>query len=47
MFNGDENKKSPIASKANRFGLLYGWRWLSRRRPATSRTTADAFYLIP
>jgi hypothetical protein len=30
MFNGDENKKSPIASKANRLGLLYGWRFACR-----------------
>jgi hypothetical protein len=26
MFNGDENKKSPIASTTNRLGLFYGWR---------------------
>jgi len=45
MFNGDENKKSPIDSKTNRLGLLHAR--LSRRRPATSRTTVDAFYLMP
>jgi len=30
LFNADENKKSPIASKTNRLGLLYGWRLACR-----------------